>query len=123
LLQKNGVRNELDWSLYDQGSAKHETLGGVVLTDTHFDLLDIKANSLKSRLDTTSELVKRTLERVMKFEPDKILVANIGDMWNSDGRYRTTSGKVTMQNNSMEQEAFKRVLEWLIEFLEKVQNI
>lgn len=115
--QENGL---LAWA-NERRDAQQWLLWGILLTDTHFDLLDVDNNSINKRFLLTTEKVKRTLDRVLRFDPDKLLVANMGDMFNSDGRFRTTSWKVTMQNVVSEEDAFKQILDWTIQILEYIQ--
>lgn len=93
-----------------------------MLTDLHFDSSDIKGSTFNKRVKATDERIKRVLDRVMKFDPDSLLISNLGDTFNTDGNFKTSSQKVALQNNMPEKEAFKRTLEWEIKLLEKLKS-
>jgi hypothetical protein len=97
-------------------------LWGIMLTDLHFDSSDIKGSTFNKRVKATDERIKRVLDRVMKFDPDSLLISNLGDTFNTDGNFKTSSQKVALQNNMPEKEAFKRTLEWEIKLLEKLKS-
>lgn len=88
-------------------------------SDIHFDRLE---HNPKKYLKTLDETRMRLIDDVMKFEPERILYANIGDYFNTDGSYTTTKG--TPQVNSMkEQDAFKMGLEHQMKLIETLSSI
>ena len=93
-----------------------------MLTDTHFDLRDVDNNTIKRRMEITTGRIFKVLDRMMKHDPDEIMIANLGDTFNSDGQYKTSSQKPSMQNNISEKDAFRKVLDWTIGLIDKVRE-
>ena len=89
----------------------------------HIDQLDASNSTFKKRLKATNERTARVLERIMKFDPDELLVANLGDMFETDGRNSTTSGKHVLQKTMSEKEVFKHMLERTIHTLDQLKAI
>lgn len=98
--------------------AKENLLWGLMLTDLHLDLMDNKTNTFQKRVNQVTERSKKVLDRMFKFDIDRLLVAQMGDLFNSDDKFKTSSHKVTLQNNMHEKDAFRRVLDFTIWFLE-----
>jgi len=109
--------------LYSPIRPKEELLWWLLRTDQHLDELDYKNNSFSKRVQITNERTKRALDRLMKFDIDKLLIWQMGDLMNSDKWYRTSSGKVHLQNNIHEKDAFKRILEWTIAWMDELKKL
>lgn len=102
---------------------KWNTLWGIMLWDLHLDQLDSKNSSFNSRVKKTNERISRVLERIMKFEPDELLIANLWDTFDSDWSDMTSSWKHTMQKTVSEKDAFKLIMERTINTLDKIQSL
>lgn len=102
---------------------KENLLWWLMRTDIHADELDHKNNTMKKRLSITNERTKRVVDRLMRFDPDRLMVAQMGDLFNSDKWYRTSSGKVHVQNNIHEKDAFRRILDWTIDQIEQLKTL
>lgn len=117
------LSNQPRMELYNPQREKEELLWGMLRTDQHLDELDHKNSSFKKRVAITDERTKRALDRLMRFDIDRLLIGQMGDLFNSDKWYRTSSWKVTMQNNIHEKDAFKRVLERTIAWMEEFKKL
>jgi len=53
-------------------------------TDLHLDELDIKNHTLAARIRQTNERTRRVVDRLMRFDPEKLLVTQMGDLFHSD---------------------------------------
>jgi len=105
-----------------QRTWEEQLLWGLMLTDTHFDLRDVDNNTIKKRMEITTGRIFKVLDRMMKHDPDEIMIANLGDTFNSDGQYKTSSQKPSMQNNISEKDAFRKVLDWTIGLIDRVRE-
>lgn len=98
---------------------KHEENNSGILavlphTDLHIDRLE---NNPKKYLKKIDDTTMRLFENLLKFNPERIVYANIWDYFNSDWNYKTTKG--TEQVNSMkEKEAFQMWLEHQLKTIE-----
>lgn len=101
---------------------QEQLLWGLMLTDTHFDLRDVDDNTIKKRMEITTGRIFKVLDRMMKHDPDEIMIANLWDTFNSDWQYKTSSQKPSMQNNISEKDAFRKVLDWTIWLIDKVKE-
>lgn len=101
---------------------KENLLWGLMLTDLHLDLMDNKTNTFQKRVNQVTERTKKVLDRMFKFDIDRLLVASMGDLYNSDSKFKTSSHKVILQNNIHEKDAFRRVLDFTIWFLESLKE-
>jgi hypothetical protein len=97
-------------------------LWGLMLTDLHLDLMDNKTNTFKKRVNQVTERSKKVLDRMFKFDIDRLLVAQMGDLFNSDSKFKTSSHKVVLQNNVHEKDWFRRVLDFTVGFLEALKE-
>lgn len=115
--------NQPRMELYNPQRATEELLGWLLRTDQHLDELDHKNSSFKKRVSITNERTKRALDRLMKFDIDKLIIWQMWDLFNSDKWYRTSSGKVALQNSIHEKDAFKRILDWTIAWMEELKKL
>ena len=99
-----------------------QLLWWVLFSDLHFDRADIDNTPITKRMKYANEHYKRALDRVLKFDPSRLLVWNLWDTFNSDWRYSTTSWKNYQQNSVHEKDAFKYVLDRSAKMLEYVQQ-
>ena len=97
---------------------QEKNLWWLMLTDLHLDLMDNKNNTFNNRCKQVNERSKKVLDRLFKFDIDKLLVAQMWDLFNSDSKFKTSSHKVVLQNNLHERDSFRRVLDWTVGFLE-----
>lgn len=119
LLAKNGQ----DPKIFERSPAvEGNILGGLMRTDFHIDELAHDNGTIESRMRNVEERTKRILDRLFKFDIDKIIVAQMGDLFSTDGRYSTSSGKVHLQNSMHEKDSFKKVMEWSIYLLERIKG-
>ena len=58
-----------------------------MLTDLHLDLMDNKTNTFQKRVNQVTERSKKVLDRMFKFDIDRLLVAQMGDLFNSDDKF------------------------------------
>ncbi len=111
------------WNRVNEKRGKWNTLWGLMLWDMHLDQLDSRNSSFKSRVKVVNEKIARVLERVMKFDPDELLIANLWDTFDSDWMDRTSSGKHVMQKTVSEKDAFKLIMEWTINTLDQIKDL
>jgi hypothetical protein len=111
------------WTWINERRGKWDTLWGLMLWDLHLDQLDSKNSSFKSRVKMANERISRVLERVMKFDPDELLIANLWDTFDSDWRDKTSSGKHVMQKTISEKDAFKLIMERTINTLDQIKAL
>lgn len=79
----------------------------IISSDRHIDRIEAKG---KKYLQELTDRTMRLFELLIKHKPQKLVYANIGDYWNSDGENKTTHG--TPQHNLYsEKESFRIWLE------------
>lgn len=91
-----------------------------MFADLHIDKMDESNTPIKKKIKKLDGMFLRLLDRVMKFDPERIMVSDLGDSLNTDGRFRTTSGKVSLQNSVGEEDAFKYLMDWFIKVIDHV---
>jgi len=116
----------LDWKDFETRKAKEIkekwNLWWLVLSDLHLNARDINNNSFNKRAKIVNDRINRVLDRLMRFDPEKLLIPNLWDMSNSDIKHFTSSLKVPMQDNISMEEWYKKLLEREIALLENLKQ-
>ena len=94
-----------------------EHLWSVMLYDAHIDKLDVNWTTITSKVAKVKESTKRLLDKMGKFDLEKLLFVNGGDYFNTLTKWHT-KWDTRQENNCSEKEAWKYWLELQIEMLE-----
>lgn len=94
----------------------------LVLTDLHMNLRDVQNNSLTKRIKIINDRIARVMDRLLRFDPEHLIVPNLWDMNNSDVKHLTSSLKTPMQDTVSMRDSYKKLLEWEITMLESLQQ-
>lgn len=97
-------------------------LWGLMLTDLHLNQRDIHNNSFNKRAKIVNDRIARVMDRLLRFEPEKLLIPNLWDMNNSDIKHFTSSLKTPMQDTVSVWDWYKKLLEREISMLEGMQQ-
>lgn len=97
-------------------------LWGLMLTDLHLNQRDIHNNSFNKRVKIVNDRIARVMDRLLRFDPEKLLIPNLWDMNNSDVKHLTSSLKTPMQDNLSMWDWYKKLLEREISMLEGMQQ-
>ncbi len=122
LLAEKWVENGLQWPSKGYSRASGDLLGWLMLTDLHINAQDIQWQSFSDRVKSTNDRISRVMDRLLKFDPSKLLIPNMGDLNNSEVKHFTSSLKTPMQDNIAQKEWYKRLLEWEIVMLESMRQ-
>lgn len=97
-------------------------LWGLILTDLHLNQRDIHNNSFNKRVKIVNDRIARVMDRLLRFDPEKLLIPNLWDMNNSDVKHITSSLKTPMQDTLSMWDWYKKILEREISMLESMQQ-
>lgn len=97
-------------------------LWGLMLTDLHLNQRDIHNNSFNKRVKIVNDRISRVMDRLLRFDPEKLLIPNLWDMNNSDVKHLTSSLKTPMQDTLSMWDWYKKLLEREISMLESMQQ-
>lgn len=97
-------------------------LWGLMLTDLHLNASDVQWNSFNKRAKIVNDRIARVMDRLLRFDPERLLIPNLWDMNNSEVKHLTSSLKTPMQDNLSMEEWYKRILEREISMLEWLQQ-
>lgn len=97
-------------------------LWGLMLTDLHLNQRDIHNNSFNKRVKIVNDRIARVMDRLLRFDPEKLLIPNLWDMNNNDVKHLTSSLKTPMQDNLSVWDWYKKLLEREITMLEGMQQ-
>lgn len=97
-------------------------LWGLMLTDLHLNQRDIHNNSFNKRAKIVNDRIARVMDRLLRFDPEKLLIPNLWDMNNNEVKHLTSSLKTPMQDNLSVWDWYKKLLEREITMLEGMQQ-
>jgi len=97
-------------------------LWGLMLTDLHLNQRDIHNNSFNKRVKIVNDRIARVMDRLLRFDPEKLLIPNLWDMNNSEVKHLTSSLKTPMQDTLSMWDWYKKLLEREISMLESMQQ-
>ena len=93
-----------------------------MIYDTHIDKLDVKWTPIQKKVAKVLEATKRILDKLSKFDVDKMLFVNGGDYFNTLTKW-ATKWNTQQENNCSEKDAWKYWLELQIELLELISKL
>jgi len=109
-------------ALHRSQNAKNDVLWSVMIYDAHIDKLDVKWTSIQKKVAKVLDGTNRILDKLSKFDIDKMLFVNWWDYFNTLTKW-ATKWNTQQENNCSEKEAWKYWLELQIELLELISKL
>lgn len=109
-------------SLHRSENENNGILWSVMLYDAHIDKLDVKWTNIQKKVKKILDWTSRLLDKLSKFDPEKMLFVNWWDYFNTLTKW-ATKWNTQQENNCSEKEAWKYWLELQIELLELISQL